>query len=390
MSSKRDYYEVLGIERTASDGDVSVAYRKLAIRYHPDKNPGDDEAITRFKEAAEAFEVLSDAEKRARYDRFGHAGVDAPGRGGAPHFNDVNDIFQAFGNIFGEGVFGDLFGGGRSGQRGRKGSDLRIDVTLNLVEAARGVSKTVRFQRQERCGTCNGSGAKPGSTPETCRYCGGQGQVIQSAGIFRMQTTCPSCQGQGQTIKQHCPDCRGQGLVVRQVELNVTIPAGVDTGNRMRLGGQGNPGPNGGPPGDAYVIFTITEHSLFQRDGQHLILRMPITYSQAALGATVEVPTLDGREDLNIPAGTQPNDVFKLRGKGLPNPNARGVGDLLVQVNIEVPKSLTKRQEEILRELAGEEHTNVSAHRKSFFEKLRDYFVPTEDAEQETHEEKKA
>jgi molecular chaperone DnaJ len=377
MAAKRDYYEVLEVTRVATEGDIAVAYRKLAIKYHPDKNAGDEECVKRFKEAAEAYEVLSDAEKRARYDRYGHAGVDGPG-GGSPHFNDVNDIFQAFGDIFGDGALGDFFGGGgrRGGRRVHKGADVQCEVTLDLFEAARGVRKAIKFKRRQKCSTCNGNGAKPGTKPEPCKYCGGQGQVIQSSGIFRVQTTCPSCRGAGATIKQPCENCEGKGTVIERVEREIHIPAGVDTQTRLRLAGEGDPSPDGGPPGDCYCFITVREHTLFQREGQHLICRMPISYSQAALGATVEVPTLDGKEDLKIPAGTQPGEVFKMRGRGMPDPHSRHVGDLLVQVNIEIPKSLTERQEQLLRDLAKEEHTNVSPQQKSFFEKLRDYFVP--------------
>ncbi|HVX15885.1 MAG TPA: molecular chaperone DnaJ [Pirellulales bacterium] len=379
MAAKRDYYEVLEVVKTASDKEIAAAYRKLAIQYHPDKNPGNEEAVARFKECAEAFEVLSDPDKRARYDRYGHAGVDGPG--GARHFGDVNDVFEAFGDIFGEGLFGEIFGGGRRGRgrRARRGSDVRADVTLDLLEAARGATKKIRFERAERCDECQGSGAKPGSKPETCRYCGGQGQVVQSTGIFRVQTTCPACRGAGSTIKDPCPQCRGEGQVRRRVERDVHIPAGVDGDTRLRLGGEGNQSAEGGTPGDCYCFITIKEHSLFHREGQHLVCQVPLTYSQAALGAVIEVPTLDGREELTVPAGTQPGDVFRLRGRGMPDPRQRSKGDLLVQVGLEVPKSLTPRQEELLRELAEEEQTNVSAHRKSFFEKLKDYFMPDEE-----------
>ena len=384
--AKRDYYEVLSVTRTASDGEISTAYRKLAIQYHPDKNPGDEDAVRMFKEAAEAYEVLSDADKRARYDRFGHAGVDGPGGGGA-HFRDVNDIFQAFGDIFGEGMFGDLFGGQRrGGRRTQKGGDIRADVTLDLLEAARGTNKKVKFQRHKACADCQGSGARPGTKPETCRYCGGQGQVIQSSGIFRVQTTCPACRGHGSVIKNPCPTCGGDGLVLDLVEREVTIPAGVDSQTRLRLSGEGDPSPNGGPPGDCYCFITVKDHPLFQRDGQNLICQVPITYSQAALGAMVEVPTLEGRDELSIPPGTQPGSVFRLRGRGMPDPRHRGVGDLLVQVNLEIPRSLTERQEQLLRELAKEEHTNVSPQQKSFFEKLREYFVPADDETKENEE----
>lgn len=370
--AKRDYYEVLEVSRTATDGEISSSYRKLAIRFHPDKNPGNDEAVVKFKEAAEAYEVLSDKEKRARYDRFGHAGVDGP-QGGSPHFGDVNDIFEAFGDIF-----GDLFGGGgrsRGGRRVQQGGDVRADVTLDLREAAKGCTKELSISRHTRCTDCGGSGAKKGSKPETCRYCGGRGQVVQSTGIFRMQTTCPSCHGSGTTISDPCTACRGQSYVMERVTREVQIPAGVDNGTRLRLTDEGDPSPSGGPNGDCYVFIAVREHSLFERDGQNLICRVPISYSQAALGAQIEVPTLDGRHELTIPAGTQPGHVFKIRGEGMPDPRVRGRGDLLVQVNLEIPSKLSKRQKELLRELAEEEKTNVSPDRKSFFDQVKEYFT---------------
>jgi molecular chaperone DnaJ len=374
MAERRDYYEVLGVARTATAKELADAYRKLAIKYHPDKNPGNEEAIAMFKEAAEAFEVLNDAEKRARYDRYGHAGVE-----GGAHFHDINDIFSAFGDIFGGGgIFGDFFGGGRGGRRVRKGADVGTQVTLDLLEAARGVTKSVQFQRHERCQDCQGSGARPGTKPQACNYCGGRGQVVQSSGVFRVQTTCPACHGEGTAIKDPCAKCGGHGVVERRVKRDVVIPAGVDHQMRVRLAGEGEPSPNGGPPGDAYVLIEIREHPLFQREGNHLICRVPITYAQAALGASVEVPTLDGPDTIDIPAGTQPGDVFKLRGRGMPDPRGRGKGDLLVQVNLDVPKKLTPREEELLRELAKEENANVSSHRKTFLERLKDYLVPSE------------
>jgi molecular chaperone DnaJ len=385
--AKRDYYEVLGIARSADGSEIAAAYRKLAIKYHPDKNPGDDECVRLFKEAAEAYEVLSDADKRSRYDRFGHAGVDGPA--GGAHFQDVNDIFQAFGDIFGDSVFGDLFGGGRGGRGGRrvrKGEDVRCDVTLDLIEAARGTTKSINFGRRRRCTDCSGSGARPGTKPEPCRYCGGHGQVIQSSGIFRVQTTCPSCHGSGTVIKTPCDHCDGRGQVMERITRDVTIPAGVDDQTRLRLTGEGDESPNGGPSGDCYCFISVKEHALFQRDGMNLICQMPITFSQAALGATVEVPTLDGPEDLKVPAGTQSGDVFKLRGRGMPDPRRRGTGDLLVQVHLDVPKSLTARQRELLRELAKEERVNVSPEQKSFFEKLREYFVPHDTKGEEEEE----
>jgi molecular chaperone DnaJ len=371
MSSPRDYYEVLGIERSASDGDISVAYRKLALKYHPDKNPGDQEAIERFKEAAEAFEVLNDPQKRARYDRYGHAGLN--GQGFAHHFTDVEDIFSAFGDIF-----GDLFGGGGGGgRRGRpqKGRDVRCDVTLTLHEAAAGCTKTVKFQRHEHCAKCQGSGAEPGSRREVCNYCRGQGRIIQQAGIVRMQTTCPACRGEGSVIKRPCPECRGSGQILRNVTTEVKIPAGVDDEMQVRISGQGEPSPNGGPAGDCYCFISVLPHPLFERDGQHLICRVPITYAQAVLGTKLEVPTLQGRGEVDVPAGTQSGQVFRLGGRGMPDPRRRGLGDLLVQVVIEVPKKLSKEEKALLRELAELEHTHVAPERKGFFEKLKDYFM---------------
>ncbi len=382
MAAKRDYYEVLGVERTASADGVSAAYRKLAIKYHPDKNPGDEEAISRFKESAEAFEVLGDPEKRARYDRYGHAAFEGAA-GGARHFTDVNEIFEAFGDIFGDSVFGDLFGrGGRRRSGVHRGADVKCQVTLDLIEAARGASKTVRFERHAVCATCQGSGAKPGSKPEKCRYCGGRGQVVQSSGFFRMQTTCPSCRGAGSVIKEPCAACRAQGVVLERVAREIRIPAGVDNDMRLRIEGEGEPSPNGGPRGDCYCFVRVHEHPLFQRDGQHLICSVPITYSQAALGATIEVPTLDGPDELSVPPGTQSGEVFKLSGRGMRDPRCRGVGDLLVQVHIEVPKKLDERQQELLRELAELEHAHVSPHRKNFFEKVREFFSTSDEARQ--------
>ena len=371
MASKRDYYEVLGVDHSASDKEVSEAYRKLAMKYHPDRNPGDEDAVAKFKEAAEAFEVLSKADKRSLYDRYGHAGLD--GAGGPPQFRDISDIFAAFSDIFGDSPFGDFFGGGR-GRRTRRGADVRCEVTLDLLEAARGAAKTVQFDRHEACPTCRGTGAQPGTQPERCRYCGGRGRVVQSAGLFSLQTTCPSCRGSGAVIRERCTTCGGEGYVRKRVMREVQIPAGVDSQTRLRLTGEGEPSPQGGPPGDCYCFISVAEHPLFHRDGPHLICEVPISYSQAALGATIEVPTLDGREELQIPPGTQTGDIFKLRGRGMPDTHRRGRGDLIVQVHIEVPKKLTAEHERILRELAEVEKTHVTPERKSFFSKLMEYF----------------
>jgi len=374
MAEKRDYYEVLGVSRTASVEEIAQAYRKAALKYHPDRNPGDQEAVAAFKEAAEAFEVLNHADKRQIYDRYGHQGLE---RGGAsPQFHDVSDIFDAFGDLFGDSLFGDLFGGRRQG-RGRrvhKGENLQVQVELDLIEAARGVSKTITFRRHARCETCEGSGAKRGSRVESCEYCGGHGRVVQQTGIFAMQSTCPACRGSGKVIRQPCGDCRGSGYSEVEVTREVKIPAGVDDDMQVRLTGEGEPSPDGGPPGDCYCLIRIHEHPLFARNGQTLVCQVPISYSQAALGASIEVPTLDGPEDLDVPAGTQSGDVFSLAGRGMPDPRRRGRGDLKVQVFIDVPRELSAEHEDLLRRLAEVEKSQVSPKRSSFFERLKSYF----------------
>lgn len=379
MASKRDLYEVLGVARGASAKEISSAYRKLAIKYHPDSHPGDEDAVEKFKEAAEAYEVLNDPEKRARYDQYGHAGIDGAGGG---QFHDVQDIFDAFGDLFGGGgggIFGDIFGGGRGRQRrARRGADIRVDVVLELEEASLGAKKQIEFPRSKSCGTCSGTGNRAGAQREACRRCGGRGQIVQSAGILRVQTSCPACGGNGSVVTDPCEDCRGYGYTAGKVRLDVNIPRGIEDGMRVRLTGEGEPSPDGGPAGDCYCFVSVRKHRLFQRDGSHLILQLPITYSQAALGATIEVPTLSERAELTIPSGTQSGDVLRISGKGMPDPRNGRLGDLLVQTFIEVPKRLTTRQEELLRELAETENTHVTPHRKSFLEKIRDLFSPSE------------
>ncbi len=380
MVDQRDYYEVLGVERRATSAQITDAYRKLAIRFHPDKNPGDQEAASRFKEAARAFEVLSDEGLRARYDRYGHAGVQG---GGRHEFNDITDVFEAFGDLFGGGIFGEAFGGGRRrGNRPRKGRDVFCQATLTLVEAARGVTKTVEFARHETCSECDGSGARKGTKPQPCDYCGGQGQVIQTAGVFRMQTTCPACRGAGSVVRDKCPACAGEGVTEERVERRVTIPAGVDSDVRVRLAGEGEPGASGGPPGDCYCVIEIEEHPFLTRDGRDLHCEVPITFTQAALGATVEVPTLDGPKPLQVVRGTQAGDVVRVRGLGMPEVRGRGIGDLHVHLHVEVPKTLSPRAEELLRELAAEEHAAVSPKRSSFFSRLSEYFQGKESSGQ--------
>lgn len=377
MVEHRDLYEVLGVERRASPQQIADAYRKLALKYHPDRNPGDEAAAGRFKEAARAFEVLSNDDLRSRYDRYGHAGL----QGGTHDFNDISDIFEAFGDFFGGGIFG---GGRRGGQRGRKGRDVFCQVRMTLLEASQGAMKTVEFVRNEPCGECDGSGARKGTTPQTCDYCGGQGQVIQQAGVFRLQTTCPACRGAGRLIRDKCPRCRGEGLTQEKVERKVTIPAGVDTDVRVRLAGEGEPGAGGGSPGDCYCVIEIEEHPLLHRQGRDLTCDVPITYTQAALGATVEVPTLGGPRSIEVPRGTQSGSTLKVRGLGMPDVRGRGMGDLLVNVHIEVPKTFTPKAEKILRELAAEEHANVSPQRRSFFDRLAEYFQASHEEPKET------
>jgi molecular chaperone DnaJ len=369
MANKRDYYEVLGVTRTATEREISEAYRKLALKYHPDRNSGDETAVVLFKEVAEAFEVLSDSEKRSRYDRFGHAGLAGPG--GEPHFHDPFDIFEAFRDLFGQG---DIFGGGGRGRRVHKGASVRCEVTLDLLEAAHGATKTVKFQRHVLCEICRGTGAKSGTEPERCSHCGGQGQVVHQTGIFSIGTTCPACQGNGTVVRHPCSTCGGAGYVSKRVSRKVNIPAGVDDQTQLRLQGEGEPSPDGGPSGDCYCVIHVTPHPLFHREGQHIICRVPISYSQAALGAKIEVPTLDGREKINVPSGTQTGKVFRLAGRGMPDPRYRRRGDLLVEVQVEVPKKLSTEHRDLLKKLAELEHRDVSPERKSFFEKLKDYF----------------
>ncbi|MFO0902967.1 MAG: molecular chaperone DnaJ [Pirellulales bacterium] len=388
MAKKRDYYEVLGVSRTASTKEIAAAYRKLAIKYHPDSNGNDPEAIEKFKECAEAYEILNDSDKRARYDQYGHSGVED----GHHQFNDVQDIFEAFSDIFGGGggggIFGDLFGGGgRRQRRARRGADIRVDVTLDLEDAARGVSKTIEFSRSQPCDKCNGTGNRAGAQRDGCRRCGGRGQVVQQAGILRVQTTCPTCGGSGSIVTDPCEQCRGHGYTAGKVRLDFTIPRGIDDGMRVRLTGEGEPSPDGGQPGDCYCFVSVRRHRLFQRDGSNLILQLPIAFSQAALGAKIEVPTLDGPAELEIPSGTQSGEVFRIGGRGMPDPRGGRTGDLLVQTYIEVPKKLTARQRELLKELADLEHVHVTPHRKSFLEKLREYFAPTDEKTEGVKEE---
>ena len=367
---KRDYYEVLGLKREASAEEIKKSYRKLALQNHPDKNPGDPEAEKRFKEGAEAYEVLGDSDKRARYDRYGHAGLNGAG---VHDFRNAEDIMSAFSDIFGGGLFGDMFGPRRRGPR--PGEDIQLRMEIELIEAARGATKPLEVPRREICEDCRGSGARKGTSPTTCDYCRGSGQVVQSRGFFQVATTCPACGGQGTRITDPCPSCRGSGRIASKAQLMVDIPPGVDTGMWLQLRNQGEPGDPGAPRGNLRIQILVRSHPFFERHGNDLHCQVPISFPQAALGAEIEVPTLDGPDHLTIGRGTQSSEVIKLKGRGMPDVNGRGRGDELVEVVVETPRHLTPRQEELLRELAEIEHEEVSPRRKSFFERLRNFFT---------------
>ena len=349
---KRDYYEILGVSRTANNQEIKSAYRKLALQYHPDRNPHPD-AEDKFKECSEAYAVLADAEKRARYDRFGHAGVGATAGQGFGGFdaNVVNDFQDIFGDLFG---FGDIFGGqGRRRSRAQRGGDLREDLTLEFEEAVFGVSKQIQVRRHEECDNCKGSGAAPGKSPITCTTCGGHGQVRYQQGFFSITRACSTCGGSGKLIVDPCQQCRGQGRVTRERTVTVKVPAGVEEGARILYSNEGEAGVFGGPPGDLYVVLHVHEHSFFEREGKDLFCTVPVSFSQAALGAEIKVPTLEGEHTLKVPEGTQTGSRFKLKNKGVPVLNGHGRGDLFVEVKIQTPSKLNKRQRELLQELHG-------------------------------------
>ncbi len=342
-----DYYDILGVSRTASADDIKKAYRKLAMKYHPDRNPGDQAAEEKFKEATEAYEVLSDDQKRRTYDLYGREGLRNSGYQGP---GDFNDIFSSFGDIFGE-FFG-FSGGGRRRSGPAQGADLRYDVTISFMDAVHGTSKDVEFERDNTCWTCEGTGARPGHQAQTCPTCQGRGQIMRAQGFFRVSSTCPHCRGEGQVIKDPCADCDGRGLVTEKKKLSLKIPAGVDTGARMRLRGEGEGGRRGGPAGDLYVVIHVDPHEEFQREGDTIYLRLPLSMVQAALGDEIEVDTVHGTAELAIPKGTQSGQRFTLRGEGVPNLRGHGRGDMVIEVLVLTPTKLSKRQEELLREFA--------------------------------------
>jgi molecular chaperone DnaJ len=378
--SKRDYYEVLGVSRSANDGELKSAYRKLAMQYHPDRNPGDKKAEEKFKEAAEAYAVLADAGKRSAYDRFGHAGVSAASGAGAGFdpetFGDFADIL---GNMFG---FGDLFGGGRRRGGPQRGADLRYDLEITFAESATGAEPTIQIPRQEPCDTCNGSGAAAGSSPTTCSMCRGQGQVRRQQGFFTIAVTCPQCRGAGRTIAKPCQTCHGAGRVTQERKIKVKIPPGISDGQQLRLQNEGEAGAGGGPAGHLYVVIHVQEHEFFRREGNHLFCEVPVNFTTLALGGEIVVPTLDGPERTKVPDGTQTGTTLRLRGKGMPDVNGRGRGDLLVTVQVQTPKKLNKEQRHLLEQLAkalpkeqfeprapGEEHDD-----RNLFDRVKDMF----------------
>ncbi len=364
MAKERDYYEILGVSRDA-DGDVlKKAYRRLAMQFHPDKNPGNKEAEEKFKEAAVAYEVLSDREKRSRYDRFGHAGVNGMGAGG-PHFQDVGDIFNAFGDIFGDFFAGPR--GRRGGTRARRGADLRYLLEIELKEVLTGAEKPIQFRCEDSCGTCKGSGAEPGTSTETCPTCGGSGQVVRTQGFFSMATTCPKCSGSGQIIPKPCKTCKGRGRVEAERKLMVHVPAGVDTGTQLRLTGEGEGGERGGPNGDLYVEIRVADHPIFEREGEHLLAKLEISYLQAMLGSEMKVDTLTGQEVIHVPKGSQYGDRIRLAGRGLPSLRGHRIGDLFFELHIVFPTKLSKDEEKLLRQIAESKGESVESQKAGFF-----------------------
>jgi molecular chaperone DnaJ len=372
--TKRDYYEVLGVPKGASADEIKKAYRRLALKFHPDKNPNDKDAESKFKECAEAYEVLSDPQKKQKYDQFGHDGLRGSGVHDYSHMN-VQDISDIFGDLF-----GDMFGGSRrqSGrsQRAARGYDLETAVELTLEEVSKGAEKTIEFTRQDTCSDCGGSGAAKGKAPSRCPTCGGAGQVQRAGlgGFFQMVSTCPHCHGAGQVITDPCRKCRGSGTIPQKRTLSVKIPAGVHEGQGVRVGGEGEPGRLGGPRGDLYCYVRVKAHAFLMRDGANLVVTVPLRFTQLALGDTIDVPTLDGTKQLKIPAGSQHGDLFRIRGQGLPELRGGKTGDLLVRVTVEIPRKLNTEQEELLHKFAQTEKRDTSPDNASFFERLKRQF----------------
>ena len=379
--AKRDYYEILGVKRNADAEEIRKAYRKLAVKYHPDKNPGDHTAEERFKELGEAYEALSDPQKRAAYDQYGHAAFDPRQRAGRGFsggfgggFHDPFDIFREVFGAGGGGIFESIFGGGPDPSTPQRGDDLRYDLEIALEEAALGCEKEISVRKLDRCEACDGAGSEHGSKMRACQTCGGRGQVLMSRGIFSIAQTCPNCRGAGRILERPCKSCNGEGRRERSSKIKLRIPAGVDGGSRLRSSGNGEAGLRGGPPGDLYVMLHLKPHEIFQREGDDLLCDVPVNFVQAALGAEIEVPTLDGRAMIKIPPGTQSHSTFRVKGRGVKNLHDRGLGDLHVRVQVEVPAHLTAEQKTKLREFAELCDDNVNPMSKSFFEKAKNLF----------------
>ncbi len=373
--AKRDYYEVLGVPRDVSEGELKKAYRKVALESHPDRNPDDPVAEERFKEASEAYAVLSDPEKRRAYDRFGFAGVGAGAPGGAPDFGDLGNFTDLFNDLFGD-LFGQRAGAGGARRRGRgqRGADLRYNLEIELSDVLKGLESRIRIPKMRPCKVCEGSGLKPGTQPERCGRCRGSGQLMFQQGFFRISRPCDECGGAGEVVKHRCAECRGAGRTEGSQTITVNVPAGIEEGQRLRLSGEGEAGIAGGPSGDLYVVISVKEHALFQRDGMDLHCEVPVPFVQAALGAEIEVPTLEGRVTMRIPEGTQSGTVLRLRGKGMPALRSGARGDQLVRIFVEVPTKITEKQRELLQQFASESGHDVSPQHKGFLDKLRDLF----------------